>query len=391
MVIGCVKEILTQEYRVGLTPAGAKELIADGHEVLIERGAGLGSNFSDEAYAPLGVRFGTAEEVWRHSDMIIKVKQPLKSEFPYLREDQILFTYLHLAAHEDLTHRLVEAKTPSIAYETIKSPDGRLPLLAPMSEVAGRLAVQAGATLLQQNNGGKGILIGGVPGVKPAEVVVIGGGFSGKSAVKVAYGMGAHVTVLDRKADVLRWFDDAYSGAVKTLWSNSFNIEGAVTSADLVIGTVLIPGAAAPKLVTREMLSKMEKGSVAVDVAVDQGGCFETTRPTTYDEPTYVEEGVIHYCVANMPGGTPYTSTIALTSQTLPYIQKLAKGDLKGVLSSDTGLALGVNTFEGKVTCEGVAEAWKLPYTPLERLLSGANRRIGLDSSLHSQATQRPE
>lgn len=370
MIIGCVKEIMPHEYRVGLIPPGARALIRDGHTVLVQQGAGVGSNFSDAEYIEAGaVLVADPAEIWAKADLVIKVKEPLPPEYGLLRKGQLLFTYLHLAAHRDLTEALMHSGITAIAYETIENAQGGLPLLTPMSEVAGKLAVQAGAVYLQQNNGGRGILLGGVPGVRPANVVILGGGVSGKNAARVAWGMGAAVTMLDVKYEILRWFDETYHGQIRTLYSNYENISKVVREADLVIGAVLLPGAAPPKLITREMLRTMRPGSVIVDIAVDQGGCIETTRATRYTDPTYVEEGVIHYCVANMPGGTPYTSTSALTSVTLPYAKLLARPDWRESLRRDPGFAKGVNVHSGQVTYRAVAEATGLPYTALESIL----------------------
>jgi alanine dehydrogenase len=371
MIIGCVREVLPHEYRVGLTPAGVGELTKLGHRVLIESGAGKGSRFSDDAYESVGAELLPKEKVWKESALIVKVKEPRPEEYTFLRKGLILFTFFHLAAHQDLTQTLLDAGVTSIAYETIEDAHRRLPLLTPMSEVAGKLSVQAGAWFLQQNNKGFGILIGGVPGVAPAKVTVLGGGVSGKNAVRVAHGMGGQVTVLDINAETLRWFDDVYRGEVRTLWSNGENIRACVEESQLVIGTVLIPGAAAPKLVTREMIRSMQPGSVVVDISVDQGGCFETTRATNYLEPTFVEEDVIHYCVANMPGGTPNTSTLALTNVTLGYLRKLVTKDWKVAIQADPGFLKGLNTHEGKLTYKAVADAFGMEYTTPESALKG--------------------
>jgi alanine dehydrogenase len=370
MIIGVAKEIKDQEYRVGLVPAGVKALKDEDHTVLVERGAGEGSGILDEEYASAGAKIvEDADTLWAQSDMVIKVKEPIEPEYERLREGQILFTYLHLAPAPVLTQKLLEKKVTGIAYETITNPQGHLPLLTPMSEVAGRMSVQVGAAYLEKPNGGRGVLMGGIPGVLPAKVVIIGGGVVGSNAAKVAVGMGAMVTIIDKNLDQLRYLDDIFGSQIRTLVSNSYNIWQAIENADLVIGAVLIPGASAPKLITRAMLSSMHKGAVIVDVAVDQGGCVETSHPTTHSDPTFVVDDVVHYCVANMPGAVPRTSTFALTNATLPYTLKLATLGLKRAIKSDAGLNLGVNTCQGHVTHPAVAASQDLEYVPMDELL----------------------
>ncbi|BCS89424.1 alanine dehydrogenase [Pseudodesulfovibrio sediminis] len=355
MIIGIPKEIKTLENRVSMTPAAVETLVLQGHEVLVEAGAGVGSGLTDEEYTAAGAKLVSAADAWG-AEMVIKVKEPLPSEFQYLRKDLLLFTYLHLAAAEDLTHALLKAGTTGIAYETVESPDHTLPLLTPMSEVAGRMATQVGAHYLEKTQGGRGILLGGVPGVYPAEVLVIGGGVVGTNAARMAMGMGARVTILDRSHQRLQYLDDVFQGRITTMMSTEPNIRQMVQRADLVIGAVLLPGAKAPKLITRDMLSLMIPGSVIVDVAVDQGGCVETIKATTHDDPVYEVDGVVHYGVANMPGAVPRTSTFALVNQTAPYAMRLAA---KGVdaLKDDPGLLLGLNTYDGTLTCPAVGEA----------------------------------
>lgn len=369
MKIGVPKEIKTREYRVGMTPAGVKLLTTRGHEVLVQQGAGLGSGISDEQYESAGARIvSSAQEAW-DSQMVVKVKEPLPAEFGFFRKDLILYTYLHLAAEPELTRKLAETGVAGVAYETIENPDGTLPLLKPMSEVAGRMATQVGATFLEKERGGKGLLLGGVPGTRRGRVVILGGGVVGKNAATIAVGMGAQVTVLDVRAETMAHLEDVFGGAVETLYSNPINIEESVRRADLVIGGVLVTGAKAPKLVTAEMIATMEKGSVVVDVAVDQGGCIETCRPTNHDNPTYEVHGVVHYCVANMPGAVAQTSTWALTNVTARYAERIATQGLTAAVKADRGLALGINTYGGAVTYGPVAEAHRLDYVPLERVL----------------------
>jgi alanine dehydrogenase len=371
MKIGLPKEIKDNEYRVGLTPAGVRAFTDAGHKVFVQKSAGEGSGFEDGLYVKAGASIlETADDVWGEGDMIVKVKEPIAPEYPRMREDQLLFTYLHLAPEPELTKQLMERKVSGVAYETITDKQGRLPLLTPMSEVAGRMSVQVGATYLEKMNGGKGILLGGVPGVPAGRVVIIGGGVVGTEAAKMAIGLGAHVTIIDRSLDRLRYLDDIFLSKVSTLASSRYQIHEAISHADLVIGAVLVVGAAAPKLVTRDMLADIPKGSILVDVAVDQGGCFETTHATTHSNPTYYEEGVLHYCVANMPGAVPRTSTFALTNATLPYALDLAnKGFLKAV-SEDPGLKEGVNTYAGKLTYEAVATSQGLDYTPFDSIIN---------------------
>ena len=372
MKIGLPKEIKDNEYRVGLTPAGVQALADAGHELFVERSAGEGSGFSDEQYVEAGAKIlDTADEVWQTGEMIVKVKEPIAPEYPRMREDQLLFTYLHLAPEFELTKQLLERKVTGVAYETITDKKGTLPLLTPMSEVAGRMSVQVGATYLEKMNGGRGILLGGVPGVPAANVVIIGGGVVGTEAAKMAVGFGAHVTIIDINLDRLRQLDDIFLSKVQTLASSRYAIQEAISHADLVIGGVLVVGAAAPKLVTRDMLKDIPNGAVLVDVAVDQGGCFETTHATTHSNPTFYEEGVLHYCVANMPGAVPRTSTFALTNATLPYALALANKGFEKAIRDDKGLAEGVNTYAGKLTYEAVATSQDLEYTPLESLVDG--------------------
>ena len=356
MKIGVPREIKVHEYRVGLVPASVRELVAAGHSVAVESGAGLGVGCSDGDYVASGATIvANAEAVFEAADMIVKVKEPQPVECARLRRGQLLFTYLHLAADAEQTHALMASGATCIAYETVTAPDGSLPLLTPMSEVAGRMSVQVGATCLQKAMGGAGVLLGGVPGVKPAKVVVIGGGVSGTHAAEMALGLRADVTIIDRSIKRLRDLDVQFGGVVKTLFSNSANIEAAVTEADLVIGAVLVPGAAAPKLVTEAMIYAMRPGSVVVDIAIDQGGCFATSRPTTHAEPTYEVHGVVHYCVTNMPGAVARTSAFALNNATLPYVKALADKGWEKAVQDDAGLAAGLNVVAGKVVHPAVA------------------------------------
>ncbi len=358
MRVGCPREIKDNENRVGLTPAGVRSLVSAGHEVTVEAGAGERSGFSDAEYQSVGGRLArAAADVFDRVDLIVKVKEPQAREIEMMRPGQVLFTYLHLAPDREQAQGLLRRKVTAIAYETIRDVAGRLPLLTPMSEVAGRMAVHVGAFYLQQPNGGRGMLLGGVPGVPPAYVVVLGAGTAGLNAIKVAAGMGARVTALDRSLPALRYLDDIFGNRIESLWSNEQHIEDSVVKADLVIGAVLIPGAAAPKLVPRRVLSQMKPGSVVVDVAVDQGGCFETTHPTTHADPVYFVDGVLHYAVANMPGALPRTSTIALTNATLPYALKLANLGMREALRSDPGFLAGLNVYDGQITCPPVAES----------------------------------
>ncbi len=370
MKIGLPKEIKDNEYRVGLTPAGVNALVNAGHTVFVQKTAGEGSGITDEQYVSAGGKLlDTADEVWAEGDMIVKVKEPIAPEYPRMRENQLLFTYLHLAPEFELTKQMLERKVTGVAYETITDEHGRLPLLTPMSEVAGRMSVQVGATFLEKMNGGRGILLGGVPGVPAANVVIIGGGVVGTEAAKMAVGLGAKVTIIDRSLERLRQLDDIFLSKVQTLASSHFAISEAISHADLVIGAVLVVGAAAPKLVTREMLKLIPHGAVLVDVAVDQGGCFETTHATTHSNPTYYEEGVLHYCVANMPGAVPRTSTFALTTATLPFALALANKGFQQAIKDDKHLREGVNTYAGKLTYEAVATSQNLEYTPLDNLI----------------------
>ncbi|HEY9504140.1 MAG TPA: alanine dehydrogenase [Pyrinomonadaceae bacterium] len=371
MIVGLPKEIKDNEYRVGLTPAGVRALKDAGHEIIVETNAGGGSGFEDTLYQRAGGTIvNSADEVWAKADMVVKVKEPIAPEYPRMREGQLLFTYLHLAPDRELTKQLVERKVTGIAYETITDRRGTLPLLTPMSEVAGRMAIQVGAHYLEKMSGGRGILLGGVPGVPAARVVIIGGGVVGTNAAKIAVGMGAHVTIIDNNLDRLRELDDIFLSKISTLASSAYMIHDAISTADLIVGAVLVPGAAAPKLVTKSMLKDVPNGAVVVDVAVDQGGCIETTHPTTHSNPTYYVEGVLHYCVANMPGAVPRTSTFALTNATLPYALKLANKGFHDAINSDPGLKDGVNTYAGHCTYEAVALAQGISFTPLSEMLS---------------------
>jgi alanine dehydrogenase len=369
MKIGVAKEIKTDEYRVALTPAGARELVQRGHDVTVEAGAGDGSSFPDAAYEAVGVRISSVDDVWGDAELVLKVKEPIEPEYGRLREGLVLFTYLHIAADEPLTRALVESGITAVAYETVETDQRALPLLAPMSEIAGRLAAQAGAYFLEKPLGGRGLLLGGVPGVAPGRVLIIGGGIVGYNAAVITLGLGANVTILERSIDRMRHLDEVLSGRVSLVMSSTLQIEESVTEADVVIGAVLIPGALAPKLITREMLRVMKDGAVFCDVAIDQGGCAETSRPTTHSEPVYEVEGVTHYCVANMPGAVPITSTKALTNATLPYVEAIAEHGLAEAVARDHALARGVNVLDGHVTYEAVAEAHDLDYTPLEDVL----------------------
>jgi len=370
MVVGVPKEIKANENRVAMTPVGVEVMTHHGHTVLVQKDAGMGSGFDDRDYERSGAEVvEDPAEIFRRADMIVKVKEPLPQEYDLIREGQVVFTYFHFAASRELTEAIIRTKCVAIAYETVQKDDGSLPLLIPMSEVAGRMAVQEGAKCLEKIWGGKGMLLSGVPGVEPANVVIIGGGVVGTNAAKMAAGLGAQVTILDVNLERLRYLDDVMPQNVRTVISNPETIRKSISQADLVIGAVLIPGAKAPKLITRDMLKLMKPGSVIVDVAVDQGGCVETIRPTTHAEPTYVVDGVIHYGVANMPGAVPMTSTVALTNATLPYALKLADLGYRKAIEDDPELARGVNIYFGKVTHKGVADAFDLPYVPLEEAM----------------------
>jgi len=370
MRVGCVREIKNNESRVGMTPDNAREYVRHGHQVLVERGAGLGSGFSDDEYAQRGAELAAdAAGVWARADMIVKVKEPLESEYPYMREGQILYTYLHLAADRPLTAALLEKGCSGVAYETLTDSRGGLPLLKPMSEIAGRLSVIEGAKCMEKPFGGRGVLISGVPGVRRAKVTILGGGIVGANACRMALGLGADVTILDVSLDRLAQLDDQFAGAVKTIYSTPSAIEREIADADLVVGAVLIPGASAPKLIKRGMLKHMMPGAVIVDVAVDQGGCVETTHPTTHDAPTFTVDGVVHYCVANMPGAVPYTSTLALTNATLSYGLKIADCGLEEAARRDAGILSAINTYKGNCAYRGVADAFGLPYVDPAELI----------------------
>ncbi len=371
MMIGVPKEVKDHESRVGITPAGVKSLTEAGHKVLVETKAGELSAFTDDEYQAAGAEIvGSAHNVWANAGMVVKVKEPVEREYGFFREGLVLFTYLHLAPLPELTEKLLAKKVTGIAYETIRDRAGTLPLLTPMSEVAGRMSVQVGAAYLEKERGGRGLLLGGVPGVPPARVCIIGGGIVGINAAKIALGMGARVTIVDLNLNRLRELDDIFNGRLFTLASNSYNVSHAVREADLVIGGVLIPGASAPKIVTREMVSTMKKGAVIVDVAIDQGGCIETARPTTHSDPSFVVDGVVHYCVTNMPAAVPNTSTLALTNATFPYVLKLAQNGAKDAILRDDGICDGVNTYEGTLTCKPVATSQQKPWKPVRELLA---------------------
>lgn len=370
MIIGVPKEIKNNENRVAVTPGGVQEFVKHGHTVYVQHTAGNGSGFSDEQYMQAGAHIlNTIEEVYGIAEMIVKVKEPIESEYALIRENQLLFTYFHFASYEPLTHAMIKSGAICLAYETVEV-NRTLPLLIPMSEVAGRMSIQEGAKYLEKPMGGLGILLGGVPGVKPANVIVLGGGIVGTQAAKMAAGMGADVTIMDVNLNRLRQLDDIMPANVKTQYSSEYNIREAIKTADLVIGGVLIPGAKAPKLITKDMLSTMKTGSVIVDVAIDQGGCFETSKPTTHAEPTYVVDGVVHYCVANMPGAVPYTSTLALTNATLPYAIQLANKGWQQACKDNADLRLGLNVVNGKIVYEGVSQAFNLEYTPVSEVLA---------------------
>jgi alanine dehydrogenase len=370
MIIGVPTEVKTREYRVGMIPAGVRTLVARGHNVLVQAGAGLGSGITDDAFRAAGAEIiDSADDVWRKAGMIFKVKEPLPEEYGRMREGQILYTYLHLAAAPKLTEELLKRGVTGVAYETIELDDGRLPLLQPMSAVAGRMSIQVAATYLEKERGGKGILLGGVPGVRRGRVAIIGGGIVGQNAARMAIGLGALVNILDINPDTLAYVDDIYQGRVNTLYSDPVSIEESVSRADVVIGAVLVAGARAPKLVTEAMIKKMEPGSVIVDVAVDQGGCIETCHPTTHDDPTFTVHGVIHYCVANMPGAVAHTSTFALNNATLAYGVRIADQGIVAAANRDKALARGLNTYQGKVTHQAVATAVGTEFVPFSALV----------------------
>lgn len=370
MIVGLPKEVKDNEFRVGLVPATVKALTNDGSTVLVQTKAGDGSGITDQEYVTAGAEIvGSAEEVWSRAEMVVKVKEPIASEYGFLREGLILFTYLHLAPARELTRALLDGGVIGVAYETITNDQGHLPLLTPMSEVAGRMSIQVGATYLEKINGGRGVLLGGVPGVAPGRVTIIGGGVVGTNAAKIAVGFGASVIIIDRDLERLRYLDDIFGSRIRTLSSNPYTIAESVAASDLVVGAVLVPGAAAPKLVTREMLRDMPRGSVIVDVAVDQGGCIETTKATTHSEPTYYVENVLHYGVTNMPGAVPRTSTFGLTNATMPFALRLARYGAVEAFKRDPHLKRGVNTFKGKVTYKAVADDQGLEYTPIDNLI----------------------
>jgi alanine dehydrogenase len=370
MIVGILKEIKAEENRVCMTPAGVEVLIANGHKLLVEKAAGIGSGFSDDAYVKVGAQLVDAPaEIFQKADMVMHVKEPLPAEYDMIREGQIVFTYLHLAADERQTRALIKSKAVCIGYETIQKPDGSLPLLTPMSEVAGRMAIQQGAKYLEKAQGGHGVLLGGVPGVDPGNVVVIGGGVVGINAAKMACGLGAKVYILDMNLDRLRYLSDVMPANCFNLFSSPATLRDLVTRADVVIGAVLIPGTKAPKLITREMLKTMKPGTVLVDVAIDQGGCFETSKATTHSNPIYIVENVVHYCVANMPGAVPKTSTMALTNATLPYAVKIANKGWKKAMQDNLDIKLGANVVNGHITYQGVADAFNLEYVPIDKFL----------------------
>ena len=371
MIIGVPKEIKNNENRVALTPAGAKELIKRGHQVYVQQSAGLGSGFSDQDYSAVGASLlPSIEATYQIAEMIMKVKEPIESEYKLIKPNQLVFTYFHFASYEPLTKAMVESKAICLAYETVEKADRSLPLLVPMSEVAGRMAIQKGANYLEKPLGGRGILLGGVPGVLPAKVLILGGGIVGTQAAWMAAGLGADVIIMDLSLPRMRYLADVMPANVKTMMSNEFNIREQIKEADLIIGAVLIPGAKAPHLITKEMLKDMKKGAVVVDVAVDQGGCIETCKPTTHENPTYVIDDVVHYCVANMPGAVPYTSTLALTNATLPYAIQLADKGWKKAAQENADLVPGLNVIQGDIVYKAVAEAFAMPYTPVEKYLS---------------------
>ncbi|WP_258102228.1 alanine dehydrogenase [Marinoscillum pacificum] len=371
MIIGVPKEIKNNENRVAVTPAGVQEFTKNGHQVYVQSTAGIGSGFSDEQYAEAGAKIlPTIEETYEIAEMIIKVKEPIEPEYKLVKKGQLLFTYFHFASYEPLTKAMMESGATCLAYETVEKADRSLPLLVPMSEVAGRMSIQEGAKYLEKPMGGRGILLGGVPGVRPAKVLILGGGVVGTNAAKMAAGMGADVTIMDVNLPRLRYLDDVMPANVNTFMSNEYNIRELLPTHDLIIGGVLIPGAKAPHLITKDMLKDMQPGTVVVDVAVDQGGCIETCKPTTHQDPTYVVDGVLHYCVANMPGAVPYTSTLALTNATLPYALQLANKGWKKACNENRELLLGLNVIDGEIVYEGVATAFGLPFSPAEKFLA---------------------
>jgi alanine dehydrogenase len=370
MIIGVPKEIKNNENRVALTPAGTQELVKRGHTVYVQQSAGTGSGFSDEAYIKAGAKIlAQAAEVFDQAEMIMKVKEPVESEYKLIKKDQLVFTYFHFASYEPLAKAMLESGAICLAYETVERNDASLPLLIPMSEVAGRMAIQEGAKYLEKPLMGRGILLGGVPGVKPAKVLILGGGIVGTNSAKIAAGMGADVTILDVNLTRLRYLDDVMPKNVSTMVSNEYTIRELIPDADLIVGGVLIPGAKAPKLITRDMLKSMRPGTVLVDVAVDQGGCIETCRPTTHEDPTFIIDDIVHYCVANMPGAVPYTSTLALTNATLPYAIRLANDGWKKACQDNNDLRLGLNVIKGEVVYRAVAEAFNLPYADVKKFL----------------------
>ncbi len=371
MIIGVPKEIKTHENRVAIQPGGVLLMKRNGHDVLIQKGAGLGSGFTDQMYMDAGATIlSDVEELWQRAEMIMKVKEPIAEEYPRMREGQVIFTYFHFAADEALTKAVIASKCIAIAYETVEKADGSLPLLIPMSEVAGRMAAQEGAVFLEKPKGGRGMLMGGIPGVQPAKVLVLGGGIVGVNAAKIAAGMGADTTIMDINMPRLRYLDDVMPKNIHTFFSSEANIRSMLSSVDLIIGAVLKPGAKAPNLITREMLKEMRPGTVLVDVAIDQGGCFETSKPTTHQDPTFVVDDVVHYCVANMPGAVPYTSTLGLTNVTLPYAVSLANKGWKKALKEDKELLQGLNIANGTIVYDDVAEAFGLPWEPVENVLN---------------------
>lgn len=370
MIIGVPKEIKNNENRVAVTPAGVKEFTKHGHQVYVQTTAGDGSGFSDDQYREAGAKvLPTIEETYEIAEMIVKVKEPIEQEYPLIKKDQLVFTYFHFASHEPLTKAMMASGAVCLAYETVEKPDRSLPLLVPMSEVAGRMSIQEGAKYLEKPMGGRGILLGGVPGVRPAKVLILGGGVVGTNAAKMAAGMGADVTIMDVSLPRLRYLDDVMPANVNTFMSNEYNIRELISTHDLIVGAVLIPGAKAPHLITRDMLKDMNPGTVLVDVAVDQGGCIETCKPTTHQDPTYVIDGILHYCVANMPGAVPYTSTLALTNATLPYALQLANKGWQKACTDNRELLLGLNVVNGEIVYEGVARAFDLPFSPAEKFL----------------------